>query len=120
MFQGDYILRQVEMVGRGVAKILELEEFSPEIGDHYLNEAVDELNNRLMKLLADGNINEAENLLFETIENNEGSHNNDYFQLAFDFYLKVKQYDDDYLRLCNFSKEEADDGWRDIMERLRF
>ena len=119
MFQEDYMMRQIELIGQGMAKTLQLEDGSFEVGDPHQNEEAHELNKRLMSLLANGKINEAEDLLFEAIENHERIDHSDYFQLALDFYLKVNQYSDDYLKWCHFSREEADEGWVAITQRLK-
>jgi len=111
----DYIMRQIQIASLCIAKHLNLEQVVHEVTDPYRDEAANQLYKRLMDLLADGKINEAENLLFEAVENNENVDDN-YSQLAFDFYLKMDQYNDDYLKLCNFSREEVHDGWAEITE----
>ena len=110
----DYIMRQIQIASLCIAHHLGLEQVVHEVTDPYRNEASNELYKRLMELLADGKINEAEDLLFEAVETNGTIDKDDIFNLAFDFYLSVNQYTDEYLELCNFSRVEADMGWADI------
>ena len=109
----DYIMRHIQMIGLGIAQVVGLEQVVHEVEDPYRNEATNELYKILMEMLADGKINDAENLLFAAFENKEIAEQ-DTTSLAFDFYLKVNSYNDDYLALCDFSRAEADVGWADI------
>jgi len=113
----DYFMRQIQILTNIVAHHLGKEQIVHEITDPYLFAQSNELYKILMGLLADGKINEAENLLFDVIEQG-GIDKEDAFNLAFDFYLKVNAYHDDYLKLCNFSRAEADAGWADITRLL--
>jgi len=120
MVKEDYLMRQIQMVSDGLAKILfNKERTFYEMNDPYLNEAANDLNKRLMDLLAESKFDEAENLLFEAVETDENV-DNDYLRVALDFYLKLNQYDDDYLELCNFSRKEANDGWVEITRLFHF
>jgi len=113
----DYFMRQIQILTNVVAYHLGKEQIVHEVADPYRNEASNELYQLLMGLLADGKINEAENLLFDAVE--QGSiDEEDAFNLAFDFYLKVNAYNDEYLELCDFSRAEADAGWADITSLL--
>jgi len=114
MVKEDYLMRQIQMVSDGLAKtLLNRERTVHEMTDPYRNEAANDLNKRLMDLLAESKFDEAENLLFEAFETDENI-DHDYLRVALDFYLKLDQYDDDYLEVCNFSRKEADDGWAEI------
>jgi len=109
----DFIMRQIQLISLSLGQMIGKAPFVQEISDPYRNEASNELYQLLMNLLADGRINEAENLLFDAVEKGE-IEEDDAFNLAFDFYLKVNGYNDEYLELCNFSRAEADMGWADI------
>jgi hypothetical protein len=63
-----------------------------------------------MKLITDSKINEAEDLLFESID----TFDSNYLLLALDFYARLNEYDDDDLKQCNFSREEIDDGLMEV------
>jgi len=118
MFKNDFIERQMQIMSLCLGKtFLNKEQIVYEITDPYRNVASNELYKRLMEMLMDGKINEAENLLFEAVEQ-EKVDQEDAIHVAFDFYLKVNQYNDDYLELCNYSRAEADAGWVDITKYL--
>lgn len=111
MFKADYIERQLQMISAALAKsFFNREQTFYEITDPYRNEDANELNKRLMDFLAEGKINEAENLLFEAIVNDKCV-DSDYLRVALDFYLKLDQYCDDYLESCDFSRVEINEGW---------
>jgi len=109
----DYIMRHVQIVSLGLAQVFNLEQVVHEVTDPYRNEESNELYKLLMEMLADGKINEAENLLFEAVEAAKVN-KDDVLSLAFDFYLNINKYTDDFLELCNFSRAEAAIGWADI------
>ena len=109
----DYFMRQIQMIGLGIAKVTGLSEVVHEVTDPYQDVQSNDLYKFLMKMLADGKINEAENLLFDMIERRL-INKQDALNLALDFYLKVNSYNDEYLELCDFSRIEADVGWADI------
>jgi len=111
--QQDYIMRHVQIAGLGLAQVFNLEQVVHEVTDPYHSEESNQLYKLLMEMLADGKINEAENLLFDVTQQ-EGIDKQDVLNLAFDFYLKVNGYNDEYLELCDFSRAEADMGWSDI------
>jgi len=109
----DYLMKHIQLTSLGLAQVFNLEEVVHEITDPYHNKQTNELYKVLMDMLVDGKINAAEDLLFAAVEN-EDVEKEDVFNLAFDFYLKVNDYNDDYLQLCNFSRAEANEGWADI------
>lgn len=111
MIKEDFIERQIHLISSTLAKTLFGKEQSfVEIPDPYRNEAANDLSKQLTDLLAEGKINEAENLLFEATDESECV-DGDYLRVAIDFYLKLAQYDDAYLETCGFSKIEIDEGW---------
>jgi len=114
MLKVGFIEQQIQIMAESLGKtMLGADRLIHEVTDPYRNEAANDLNKRLMDLLADGKINEAENLLFEAAEN-DAHVDSDYFRVALDFYLKLDDYTDDYLALCNFSRVEAMDGWAEV------
>ena len=109
----DYLMQQMEIASRCLAHHFQLGQVVHEITDPYQNEEANELNKKLMDLLADGKINDAEDLLFEAACNDEDV-DKEYQRVALDFYLKLGLYNDEYLELCNFSRNEVSDGWSEI------
>ena len=113
MLTKGFIDHQIEIMADSIGKAMGLERLAYEVTDPYRNEAANDLNKRLMDLLAQGKINEAEDLLFAATGNDEFV-DHDYLRVALDFYLKLDEYSDDYLKLCDFSRKEAMDGWVEV------
>ena len=118
MLTKGFIEQQIEIMANILGKHFGKERLVHEMTDPYRNEAANDLNKRLMDLLADGKINEAEDLLFESVQfeaaKSDEHIDHDYLRVALDFYLKLDQYDDNDLEQCNFSRDEAADGWTEI------
>ena len=53
-----------------------------------------------------GRINEAENLLYENLDRD----NEDYLLMGLSFYSHVNDFDDDFLRESDYSRDEIRDG----------
>ena len=66
---------------------------------------------RLNKLISEGNINKAEDLLFAEIENYRSDAN---FKIALQFYEKLNEMDESTLNKHDFSKQEIMDGLNEI------
>lgn len=119
MLKEGFIDQQIQIASSALAKtFFNQERMVHEITDPYRNEGANKLNKRLIDLLADGKINEAENLLFQAIQTDTNI-DYDYLRVALDFYLKLEQYPNDYLKLCNFSRVEISDGWTALTSEFR-
>ncbi len=66
-------------------------------------------------LLEQGKINEAENLLFENLDTD----NKRYMELALDFYERLNNFEDDFLEENNFSREEIEEGLKEIFKKFK-
>ena len=113
MLTKGFIDQQIEIMADSIGKAMGKERLVHEVTDPYRNEAANDLNKRLLDLLAEGKINAAEDLLFEVTQNHENV-DHDYLRVALDFYMKLDEYSDEYLKLCDFSREEAMNGWVEI------
>ena len=71
---------------------------------------LDELYERVQKLISEGEINEAENLLYDNID----SSNLNYLKLVLDFYNKLNALDEDFLEAHDYGKDEILQGLKDI------
>lgn len=96
MFQNDYFMRQIEMLGRFLAKLI----FNKETTVYEV--IIDEEGNitpagllylELNTMIKEGRINEAENLLFDRIE---ATYDNEYLEIAIDFYSQVNNLTDEF------------------------
>ena len=110
MFQNDYFMRQIEMLGRFLAKLI----FNKDTTVYEV--IIDEEGNitpagllylELNTMIKEGRINEAENLLFDRIE---ATYDNEYLEIAIDFYSQVNNLTDEFLEEHDFSREEAMEG----------
>jgi len=83
-----------------------------EIQDEANHTVTDTFYLRINELLDNGNINEAEDLLYETIVPNDMNH----LLLAVDFYQRLNEISDDELERCGFSRDEINDGLAEVMK----
>ena len=97
MFENDYILKQIEMSTKFLAKLIFGKE-SPEYKLQYDEIAnakpIDLLCLTLRRMIDEGEINEAENLLYENIEREARA---EYLEIAIDFYDRLSKLSADRL-----------------------
>ena len=121
--QQDFLMRQVEIVARTLAKLI-FDKDTPEyivLNEEGFSETDLVLKN-LIDLINDKKINKAENLLFEhiyaEIEDNEDNSDmpekRKYLEIAIDFYSRVNNLSDKILEECGFERGEIDDGLREV------
>lgn len=109
-----YILKQIKAVAKAIAKIL----FNRDSYDYVLPKdgkynQYDNLYLTIMGLADDNKFNEAEDLLFENVD----GRNAVYMQIAFAFYEKLAGLSDEVLKANNFSKEEVEQGFIDVLKK---
>lgn len=113
-YNNDYILRQIELLGKGVRVMLGKQEAGDEeemiAEDGRLSGEIFLLH-RLRALLYEGRVNEAENLLFENLERQM---NPAYFATAVTFYSEVQRLSDGELAEAGFSRAEIAEGLADV------
>ncbi len=118
-FQDDWIMRQIEMVAKFVAKVVFKKESEViyEISGDVQNEeeltSIDQLHLVLCRMIREGKISEAEDMLFDCLE-----YSDKYILLSTDFYQRLNRLSDEELELGGFSREEVFDGYIDIMTLL--
>ena len=114
MFQNDWMMRQIDEITRVLARVI----FNKE--STIYNVIVDEQGNctdagelylRLKVLIKQGELNKAENILFERIKS---SYDMQYFEIAIDFYAQINSFDDEKLERLNFSREEIKEGLEEV------
>ncbi|MBQ8338116.1 MAG: hypothetical protein IJY33_03125 [Oscillospiraceae bacterium] len=113
--RNDYIMDMIEDFGEFLlnlkAKTTHNEEFSTVNHDESLGEAG--LQGIMLKrMCASGNINEAENLLFDLLDAHPEP---DYFYIALDFYKELSLYNDNQLADCDFSRDEIAAGLSEVI-----
>ncbi|MFZ2538420.1 MAG: DUF6483 family protein [Oscillospiraceae bacterium] len=109
MFREDYIMNQIELLTRNLAKVIFHKEISTVeiISEKGIISGGALLFHRLNILVEKGSINEAENLIFEELQNDTS---NEMLQVAFRFYEQLNKLSDERLGACNFSREEILEG----------
>lgn len=107
----DYILRMVKDLVKSIAHIVlgksEMEYELPE-KDEYSR--VDYLYVRLLELVNQGKINDAEDMLFDEINTSDMKQ----FEMAMSFYLYLNDFGDDYLESNDYSRDEISEGIKSI------
>lgn len=110
MFEQDYILRLIRESARLIAKLV-FNIDTPMLFDALAKDANDpETLNRLLTLIDNGEINEAENHLFLLTEEGEP----DGLRLALLFYLHLNEKSDKFLRAHDYSRDEVRQGLNDV------
>ena len=113
MFQQDYILRQIENLASFLAKVI----FNKSSVKYDIIQdssmGTDLLYTILMDMIKKGQINEAENMLFEEIDIN----NKRYLEVAVDFYSEINTLSDDDLEKYNFSRQEIYEGLKEVTDK---
>lgn len=113
MFENDYFERMIKTVINGLVSIFKNKnsiESSIE-NDSVILKEDQLLEIMIKKYISEGQINKAEDMLFEAIEDRKSSRN---LELAVFFYETISKWDDEKLSKCNFSKEEIVDGLNEV------
>ncbi len=114
MYEQDYIMRSITNLIRFLTKIFYGEDIAVyELTENEEYTRSDSLHKSLLDLLSSGKINEAENQLFEKFNFKDTRH----IMVAIDFYQRLNNLDNEFLQANNFSREEIEEGLRDIAKR---
>jgi len=107
----DWMMRQVKAIADAIAALIfGKANVSYQIQDEANHTETDVAFLLLNKMLDDGNINDAEDMLFEKLDPNDTN----YLLLAVDFYQRLNDKTDDELKLCGFSRDEIEDGLTEV------
>jgi len=114
IYEKDYIMRIISNLVNFLAKIVFGKSNAVyEISEDVQFKASDDLHKELLELLSKGEINEAENLLFDRFDPNDKRQ----IMVAIDFYRRLNSFDDEFLEKSNFTREEIEEGLRDIANK---
>lgn len=103
----DYVMRMYRDFGRMLAKlILNKEIASFELDAENPVTTTGLLHQSLISMADGGQINEAENQLYEELQKAD----KESLELALYFYMHINEYDDDFLEENNYSREEIKEG----------
>jgi len=113
MFSDDYILRQIETLTRMLGQVLfQRQPAGEEMFDARGNITTEGLLlHKLKHMIAKGEINAAENFLFEEIES---SHNILLLPAAVEFYKILSTLSEKRLQECDYSSEEIASGLQEV------
>ena len=114
-FENDWIMRQINMLIQFAARVIfHKDSVEYEVPNQANLTGTDDLYLKIQKLLQEGKICEAEDLLFENRTNTQ-----EYLTLALDFYQKLSKMSDEELEEHNFSRQEIYDGLKEILFRFK-
>lgn len=115
MYKQDYILRMVTELIRFLAVIFfgqdSVEYELPDDGEYT---ELDLIHLQLVKLIEQGRINEAEDLLFEGLNRESKT----YLKLVLDFYRRLNDLDDEFLEENDFPREEIKQGVKELADQF--
>lgn len=117
-YEKDYIMRLIHGIALVLARLLlgkQMEE-EGEIADA-LEKQEKEQNDLLRRMTDEGKINEAEERLFDLLEN-EAWEDRQKAALALSFYDHVNSKEDAFLEKARFSREEIMEGLEDAMRAV--
>lgn len=105
-YEEDYIKRQIQSIAKGIATILGFQQNAMQVESPELQESITEL----LTQVDSGEINTAENRVYEMIEDNTLEH----LAAALAFYNYLSEQDDAFLLAHQFSRDEVDEGIRHL------
>ncbi|MBW4829288.1 MAG: hypothetical protein KZY61_10080 [Clostridiaceae bacterium] len=117
MYHQDWLMRNIETIIQMVAKIIFKKDFERDniqfdIYAESNSVEIHRLYEELIDLINELKINEAENILFAEINNNDLI----YIKIAVDFYNRLNKLSDGELERANFTREEIKSGLEDVLK----
>lgn len=107
VLKDDYIMRMIRDMAKLLARlILGKEDINYVLPEDEEFTAIDNLYRKLINMADAGQINEAENILLEELEDQSA----EYFEMAASFYLHLNEFDDEFLDGHQYSREEINEG----------
>ncbi|MCE5235699.1 MAG: DUF6483 family protein [Clostridiaceae bacterium] len=110
-FEKDWLLRQIRVTAQMLAR-LAFNKDTPfyEMENREAQSASDLVHEKIMRLLDEGRFNEAEDMLFDALE----EHGISCLRVATDFYARLNEFDDTVLEQNGFEREEIAQGLEDV------
>ncbi|MBD5158755.1 MAG: hypothetical protein HDT23_00680 [Ruminococcus sp.] len=113
MFEQDYIMRQIQQILKVLVKVLfNIDDKSLSL-NLIQNSEVKETVGDLLRKIDNGNISQAENEISVMTDNTT----TDNLLAGIIFYSYLNEKDDDYLESYNFSREEVEDGLKNLLSK---
>lgn len=114
MFENDFVMRTIHDMTRMILKLLF--GIDPEAEDYELNQESDEVYQKLLNMIKEGQINEAENWVYELTEKADM----DYLEVGVLFYDRLNELDNKTLDHLNYSREEIAEGLKSLLDRYGY
>lgn len=114
MFEQDYIMRQIKEIIRTALKLLFNIDTESSLTQWAEKSEKNELFVSLLELVDEGKIDEAENAIYDIIEDCSESS----LKTALLFYAHLNEKPDSFLEAHNFSRDEIKEGLKDILSRF--
>jgi len=113
MFQQDYIIRLIKEMIRAILKLLFNIDTDNPIEDLAENKESQSTLERLLDMVDNGNINEAENQIYDMTSDNSMVN----LKVALLFYSYLNDKDDDFLQKHGFCRDEIQSGVTELASR---
>lgn len=113
MFEQDYVMRLIKEMVRAILKLVfNIDTDSPT--SELLEDSEEKATlNKLLDMIDDGKVNEAENEIYEMTENSDKN----YLEVALLFYSYLNDKSDEFLEDNNFTRDEVKEGLETIVSR---
>ncbi|EOT24311.1 hypothetical protein C805_02523 [Eubacterium sp. 14-2] len=122
MVEKDYIMRMIHEMVRTILKLIfHIDEEKQELV--FLEGKDQDFYQRLCLLADQGKINEAENMLYEHLEDEFGQEETEHLEnlkLSLAFYDYLNEKTGDFLEDHDFSREEVAEGIKSVMKRYGY
>ena len=115
MIEQDYIMRLIKELVRMTLKVFFNIDTESTIIEILKDEESKNIMNELMEMIEYGELNEAENRLFQLIESKDER----YLQIALLFYYFLNEKSNEFLENHNFNRDEIRMGLKDVMRRYK-
>lgn len=112
MFEQDYVMRLINEMVRAILKLLFNIETDSPTAELLENKEEKELLENLLDMVDNGNVNEAENRLYDLINDNSSG-----LEIALLFYSYLNDKTDEFLAANDFSREEIKLGINRVMNK---
>lgn len=107
----DYVMRMIRDLARVLARvILGRDDINYELPEDEEFTVLDNLYKKLITMADQGQINEAENILLDELDDKSS----EYFEMAASFYLHLNEYEEEFLDEHNYTREEISEGIGDL------
>lgn len=118
MVENDYMMRIIHEMVRTLIMLIFHKNQETEEELIFLDGVNQDFYQRLCQLADEGKINEAENMLYQSLEENEGDREGtmENLKVSLAFYDHLNSKSNDFLETHNYSREEVEEGILSVMK----